>query len=140
MYKCHNYTLCRNTLELDNPSPLCTCCRLLFPDGQLTFHEHVNCPVCTEYTRGVCQPHCEHALCIGCFQHCYFNFTHHEPTFPYPEMEEEYYDDPFHQRWDTHYPFIYDYLVKWLEWDNALEESENTRDKDFLRKCPLCRQ
>lgn len=41
--------------------------------------------------RSVSQPNCEHTLCINCFKRCYYG--ENEPTFPYPDIEDEYYDD-----------------------------------------------
>ena len=48
-------------------------------------------------------------ICIECFKRCYYGDFSNEPTFPYPEIEDEYYDDMNNIKWELNYPLIKEY-------------------------------
>ena len=149
--KCKNYELCESVLPkwwFDcKGCYLCTNCDMMFGTwkneaagiyktgkGVLDVYDNVECPICLDMKRSVSQPNCEHTLCIDCFKRCYYG--ENEPTFPYPDIEDEYYDDSEHPKWDTEYPFIQIYNNEWEEWD----DKKNRNEEEHLQRCPLCRK
>lgn len=104
--------------------------------GILEIHDNLECPICLKEKRSISQPNCEHTVCIECFKRCYYGDD--EPTFPYPDIEDEYYED-FHNpkqnpKWDTDYPLIKIYNEEFTKW---IQKCEN---EEYLHKCPLCRK
>jgi hypothetical protein len=88
-------------------------------------------------------PKCDHKLCIDCFKRCYYGdddleAKENEPQFPYPDIEDEYYDDQDNSRWEIDYPLIEKYNKDWNEWDNNKQSKYNT--ENYLRMCTLCRK
>ena len=60
-----------------------------------------------------------------------------EPVFPYPDIEDEYYEDTENIKWKNEYPLIETYNINHKEWeDKKNEENENNK---HLLLCPLCR-
>lgn len=59
-----------------------------------------------------------------------------EPEFPYPDIQDEYYDDVDNTKWKDDYPLINIYNEEWNQWDDNRNE-QNEKDK-HLKKCPLC--
>lgn len=82
-------------------------------------------------------PRCEHSVCIECFKRCYYGSKENEPEFPYPEIEEEYDDDPENPKWNN-YPLIQIYNEEYDIWLD--EKEEKYLNEENLRKCPLCRK
>lgn len=138
--KCKNYTLCKSLLPTwwrnCNESYLCTNCDLMY--GELTFKK-IECPICFDYIHGVSQVKCDHFICVDCFKRCYYGDEdlENEPQFPYPELEEEYYQDMDHPKWKD-YPFIRIFHDEWIRWDNR--RVEQYEQEESLRHCPLCRK
>jgi hypothetical protein len=60
-----------------------------------------------------------------------------EPEFPYPDIEDEYDEDPENPKWKDEYPLIEKYITDWNKWDDNYEE-EYAKNNN-LRNCPLCR-
>jgi hypothetical protein len=106
--------------------------------GTLDFVDEIECPVCFENKEGVSHPNCDHFICIDCFKRCYYGDETGEPEFPYPELEDEYYDDRQNPKWETEYPLIRIYEEEWDNWENAKHE-KYSRERN-LRMCPLCRK
>ena len=152
--KCKNYIICECILPkwwFDcKGNYLCTDCHMRYGTwgngdnanvgkGVLDVNYNIECPICLEITKCVSQPRCNHSLCINCFKRCFGYITFEgEPTFPYSEIEDEYYDDPENSKWDIDYPLIKIYNEEWDKWDNAREEKYN--NESYLRQCPLCRK
>ena len=139
--QCKNYKVCGAVLPKwwwdCKGQYLCTNCDMLF--GELTFKAEIECLICFDYKQGVSQLKCDHFTCTDCFKRCYYGDedADNEPQFPYPEIEEDYYNDPDNIKWKA-YPFIHLYHEEWEKWDDArLEKYENEK---HLRKCPLCRK
>jgi hypothetical protein len=144
--KCKNYILCDAILPnwwfSCKGNYLCTNCHMMFGTWKSGNYNHIGkgilekiknkkCPIYLEFKDGVLLPRCNHSLCIICFKRCYYG--EEEPQFPYPNIEDEYYDDENNNKWNTNYPLIKEYLKnldKWKRWD----EEKN------LMKCPLCRK
>lgn len=149
---CNNYEICENIVPTwwnDNKcNNLCLNCQMLFGfwiehngrehigKGLLTFIDNIECPICLETKRCVSQPRCDHYCCIECFKRCYYG--REMPEFPYPEMENEYYEDmentnyDYNRKWDN-------YREKIDEYNKKCDIIENTNE-NHLRKCPLCRK
>ena len=89
------------------------------------------CPVCLETKECVTLLNCTHKQCVDCFKRCRFGGTPPpQPEFPYPELEDEYYDDSLAPKWKN------DTLVeKWLQdldkWD--AERSVEYQKEESLR-------
>ena len=143
--KCKNYELCNETLPdwwfSCKGSYLCTNCDMLFGTwgtktgkGILNFTDNLECPVCLETKRSIDQPNCEHTLCIKCFKRCYYGEELQEPPFPYPEVEDEYYDSPDDPKWKE-YPLIETHNIICEEM-----ELKKWEEQELLGKCPLCRK
>jgi hypothetical protein len=155
--KCKNYILCETVLPKDwvdmKGCYLCTGCDILFgtwgdPEngwgnngkGVLDVIENLDCMICLETKTGVSLPKCTHYICIDCFKRCYYGEPY--PPFPYPEIQEEYYDDTEQNdipnpKWATDYPLIVVYEEEWEICEN--KNSSRTLD-DHLSRCPLCRK
>jgi hypothetical protein len=138
--KCKNHKLCKSILPKwwwnSNECYLCTNCEMVF--GELTFKE-MECPICFDFKNGLSPLKCDHFICIDCFQRCYYGDEDkdNEPHFPYPELEEEYFNHPDLDKWN-HYPFIRIFHEEWIMWDEKrIEKYDN---EESLRKCPLCRK
>ena len=59
-----------------------------------------------------------------------------KPVFPYPDIEEEEYeDDPDNSKWDRDCPLIKIFQEKWNKWDDKIN-----LETYLLSKCPLCRK
>lgn len=148
--KCKNYELCGCILPewwFDcKGNYLCTNCHMLFGNwkghlgkGELEIIDDLECPICLENKRSIAQPRCEHTSCIECFKRIYYgnDDTENEPTFPYPNIEDEYYEDQDNPKWETDYPLIKIHNEEWNKWDD--EKNQKYEEELHLRKCPLCR-
>ena len=144
--KCKNYEVCDRVLGrwwFDCKGDyLCTSCDVTFGSKILTISadDNLECPVCLETAKGVTHLHCNHYVCISCFKRCYYGDNSGEPTFPYPEIENEYYEDtdPEGTKWVTQYPLISSYHDKWYEWID--KRNQRHLDEKYLRNCPICRK
>lgn len=143
--KCKNYELCKCV----NPKwwydfkghYLCIPCDLNYgtwgdPNGgvysigrgALEFTDDLDCSICLESRRSVSLPRCRHTLCIGCFMRYFYG-----PVFPYPDVLDEYKEDPEDPMWSSaEYPLIAEYLEQ-----VARAEGEQQLKRKL---CPLCRQ
>lgn len=141
--KCKNYEICEEVLPrwwFDcKKNYLCTNCHMLFK-GNLNISDNEECVICLEVKRCTDQPNCEHKICIQCFKRCYYGDEdlEHQPQFPYPEIEDEYYDDQDNPKWKTEYPLIESYNLEFDEWDDKREMKYEKEEN--LRKCPICRR
>lgn len=153
--KCKNYIVCECVLPkwwFDcKESYLCTNCDMMFgtwkgPDGKqhlgkgiLKLSNNLECPICLEVKECISQSKCNHSLCINCFKRCYYGYENNEnePEFPYPDIEDEYYDDTENIKWEN-YPLIELYNEEWNKWDDS--RNEKYEQEEHLRKCPLCRK
>jgi hypothetical protein len=149
--KCNNYELCECVLPKwwfeCKGNYLCTNCHMMFGTwgkcntgkGILEINDNLECPICLENKRSITQPNCEHRLCIECFKRCYYGDSdnENEPNFPYPDIEDEYYEDQNNQKWETDYPLIKIHNEEWNKWDN--EKNQKHENEKYLKKCPLCR-
>jgi hypothetical protein len=155
--KCKNHELCRAVLPKwwfeCKGHYLCINCHMMFGTwsnqkanvyktgkGVLDISDNIECPICLEKKRSISQPNCLHTLCIDCFKRCYYgdDVSENEPEFPYPDIEDDYYEDPRNPKWETEYPLIKIYNKDWSKWDN--ENYERYENEKALRKCPLCRK
>ena len=89
----------------------------------------------------IVQPDCSHAVCIPCFRRCRFDGPPriNEPQFPYPDKEDEYFDDIGNVPENPlfHDPLVLEYNRLWNQWDNDID-AQYAREEN-LRKCPICR-
>jgi len=146
--KCKNYELCEAVLPKwwynYKGQYLCTNCNMMFGTwgsqtgkGILEINDNLECPICLEVKRGISQPNCEHTVCIDCFKRCYYGDKSGEPQFPYPDIEDEYYNDQENPKWNIQYPLIKIYNDEYKKWDDNREEKYN--NEEHLRRCPFCR-
>ena len=141
--KCKNYILCESVLPkwwFDCKGRyLCTNCHMTTHNWILEKHDNVECPICLDEKIGISQPNCNHPLCINCFKRCYYGDygKDTEPIFPYPEIEDEYYDDTSNPKWDN-YPLIEIYHKNCDIWGKYIQEKN--KNEKHLSKCPLCRK
>jgi hypothetical protein len=147
--KCKNYKLCNAILPKwwfsCKNNYLCINCHIIFGTwkfnngkGILEFINNIECPICLEYKESVSQPNCNHFICIDCCKRCYYGDESGEPLFPYPDIEEEYYDDLDNPKWKIEYPLIDKYEKDYDIWDE--DKYINYEKETFLQKCPLCRK
>jgi hypothetical protein len=150
--KCKNYELCNELLskswwdEMGSHfgNFICVQCHMFFGTwgsggkGALPIIDDNECPICFEVQKGIVQPNCEHALCINCFKHCYYGELSPEPLFPYPNIQDEYYNDIDDnnnvQKWNDDYPLIKIYHIEWNKWNDSIIIDNN------LSRCSLCRK
>ena len=152
--KCKNYELCEAVLPKwwfeCKGNYLCTNCHMMFGTwgsgenshtgkGILEKSDNVECPICYKVERSISQPNCEHTVCIKCFKRCYYgdDDTENEPKFPYPDIEDEYYDNEENPKWDNDWPLIKKFNEDWNKWDD--EKNQKYENAEYLQKCPLCR-
>ena len=153
--KCKNYELCESVLPKwwfeTKGNYLCTDCHMMFGSwkyqgieyktgkGVLDISENIECPICLEVKRSISHPNCNHTLCIDCFKRCYYgeDDTENEPQFPYPDIEDEYYNNQENPKWNNDYPLIKQYNEDWNKWDDG--EQKKYENEKNLRICPLCR-
>lgn len=147
--KCKNYIICKEVLPnwwYDCKGHyICTNCDCMFGEwingkGVLDINNNTECPICLEINDCVKQAFCNHKLCIKCFKRCYYGDEMLEsmPIFPYPEIEDEYFNDENNEKWINEFPLIKKYNEKYDLWLDMKEEKYNN-DKN-LRKCPICRK
>ena len=151
--KCKNYEICNCILPkcwFDYKGKyLCQNCDMLFGTwlckptneqhigkGELPITDNLECPICLEKKRSVTQPRCDHTICIDCFKRCW-NYDNDPPTFPYPEIIDEWEIDENNPKWYSEYPLIKNFDEDWELWDTKNERREENEDN--LRKCPICR-
>jgi hypothetical protein len=152
--KCKNYELCKTILPRCEANYLCTNCHMMFGTwgnshngrGILETRNIIECPICLEHKKGISQPRCDHFICIDCFKRCYYGdiedeetMVKRQPIFPYPDIEEEYFENPKDPRWenDPRKELIDLYNEEFDNWEN--ENDEKYENEENLRKCPLCR-
>lgn len=140
--KCKNYIVC----EIVMPKwwfdckgcYLCMGC-LIDGFGILEVVSDSECPICLEVKECVSHPRCKHLSCISCFKRCYYGDKNRdgEPMFPYPDIEEEYFDGAENIKLEN-YPLIKLFNQEWNKWEDA--RLEKREQEEYLRKCPLCRK
>lgn len=146
--KCKNYELCCRILPdwwYDcKGCYLCIGCDVMFGPwcggkGILNIVDNHECPICLDNNiRSISFPKCNHMVCIDCFKKCWgFEVTMPpEPIFPYPELEEDYDEDPSNTKWDE-YPAILNFKYRSDLWAN--QRDRQIDETEHLRRCPLCR-
>jgi len=141
--KCINQIICDNILPKwwfeCKGSYLCSICDMMF--GKiLEVKDNIECIICLEIKKCIKQPMCDHSVCINCFKKCYYGDETNvgEPIFPYPDIEDEYYEDQENQKWDINYPLIKMYNEEFNIWDNI--KTKKYDNEEYLIKCPLCRK
>jgi len=139
--RCKNYELCGTVLPnwwvQCKGKYLCTNCDMHF--GKiLEKSDNVDCPICFENKRGFSLPKCSHCICMDCLKRCYHGDESGEPVFPYPDIENEYFEDTENPIWASDYPLISLYNENWDNWENNKQEKYDNEEN--LRKCPLCRK
>ena len=152
--KCKNYIICNSLLPKwwfnSKGNYLCGNCNMMFGTwkseeyeqfgkGILEISSNLKCPICLEIKDAISQPRCNHSLCISCFKRCYYGDENleDEPIFPYPEIENEYYNDINNIKWEN-YPLIKMYNEEWYKWNDV--KRENYEQEEYLRRCPICRK
>jgi hypothetical protein len=138
--KCKNHIVCGSVLPkwwFDcKASYLCINCDMMF--GTLKSKSISECPICLKIKECISQPRCDHSLCISCFKRCYYKDIEGEPIFPYPDIEDEYDDDPENIKWANDYPLIKIYYEEWNKWDD--KKTEKYENEKNLRICSICRK
>ena len=136
LIECPNYVLCNNKgpqWVLSCSNGICIDCDLTFGTwkggkGILETKLDIECCVCLEeHCLGISLPKCVHFICVICMKKRYF--PKHNPVFPkfpYPELEDEYDDDPDNEKW-TMYPLILQYQRIW----NTVETSMKGNMKEM---------
>ena len=142
--KCKNYIVCEEILPKwwfgCKGCYLCVGC-LINRFDILKIINNVECPICLEIKEGITQPRCDHSVCISCFKRCQYGDQNREgePIFPYPDIEDEYYDDSGNLKWgEGDYPLIKIFNYECNTWDD--ERIEKRENEEYLRNCPICRK
>lgn len=147
--KCKNFELCRGKIWEGIDCYLCLNCDIMYGTwksihgpkktgkGYLNFKDDIECPICFETKRGVDQANCEHYLCIQCFRNIYYKDFIEEPEYPYPDLNEEDYDDEKNPGWRNEYPLLKKFYEELDKYD---EEMEKANEHENLNICPLCRK
>lgn len=151
--KCKNYKLCDTILPKCwyeyKRMYLCINCHMMFGSwtggdgikregkGELDFFDNKECDICYNITLNVSYPNCNHSICINCFKRCFYGDYSNEPEFPYPEIEDEYDDEPDNLKWNN-YPLIEKWRIEWNKWEDI--RMENLDRDDNLRNCCICRK
>lgn len=143
--KCKNYEICEGTLT--GCRNMCIACLMMFGTrsnsthesyrtGKLDILDDLVCSACLETRRSVLLPTCSHTLCIRCFRNYYYNEDiddENEPIFPYPDIEEEYSNNPEDPKWEKYYPLIKIFNERWnIRGENQID--------DYLHRRPVCKK
>ena len=130
--KCKNFELCEEVLpewwfDCKN-NYLCTNCHMMFGTwgendgnigkGVLEISDNKECPICLEIKKGISYPRCNHTACIDCFRRSFYGDQSGEPLFPYPEIEDEYFEHPNLNKWNNEYPLINIYNEEYNRWND----------------------
>jgi len=137
--KCKNHELC-NVVLSNSYESICTRCSIMF-GKPLKTQNNIECPLCFECKKGVFYPKCKHSICIDCFKRCFYGdkCMEIEPVFPYPDIEDEYDEDPENIKWTClEYVLIGVYNTEWNNWDDT--RNEKYEKEKYLRMCALCRK
>jgi hypothetical protein len=144
--KCPNFELCGTKypeVDFDCHGGLCGSCNMTFGKwqggkGDLIFKSNTKCVWCDNITRCISFPKCDHYACIRCFKRVYGFFSINSPDFPYPKLENEYFegDDNVQNKFQKKYPEI-------KIWEDICCEiadlEEYIQDKfSKYKKCPKC--
>jgi hypothetical protein len=96
-------------------------------------------PICLDTNTAITRPTCEHhPICVSCFKRCYYGVRENEPKFPYPEVEDEYFDDQDNPKWESDYPLIRTYNKECSDLEDLREY--NYDNEQNLRTCHYCRK
>lgn len=141
--ECGNFFVCNNTAPrfiLNFNNGLCNDCCTKF--GAVLFKVYnIDCPVCLQIKElGSTNPRCIHVLCISCLKSIYWDDPNisefiNEPKFPYPSLENDYYENPGE--------FINDELIN--SWKKNFGSWNSNRinyifkNRKYLKRCPICR-
>jgi hypothetical protein len=143
--RCPNYIVCGESLPeyvLDSSDGLCINCDVFWGawrGGKKSLGEFpdTECPVCLEITTCVSQPKCNHHICPDCFKKCWFPSEPPQPKFPYPQDQEDEYDNnPDAEKWQDD-PLIKKYHTDFRNWEISCEIRYDSNKN--LRLCPICR-
>ena len=118
-------------------SKVCVYCTMA-PEQVPKIIDDITCRSCYKITHGIKDPNCNHTFCIECFKQCYHVSRKklHELVFPYPEIEDDYLNNPYDIKWDKHYPFIQEYYEQY----NKLEQDiEDKIQHNILNICLSCK-
>lgn len=138
--QCKNYKVCKEVLPnwwySCKKCYLCTNCDIAY-GTELTFLDCGECIICFNSSELVKELNCNHSRCIDCFIRCHYGEYEPEPPFPYPEIENEYFEDTDEEKWLIDYPLI----AKYREDDARWEQNKwiKYEAEQHLRLCPLCR-
>jgi hypothetical protein len=139
--KCPNLAVCGSIVPewlLLCKRGKCVQCDMSF-GKVLTFStEDEECPICLDTKPSVQLLNCGHMVCVDCFKRCWNGPVEPpQPPFPYPELEDEFDEDPMS------HPLNFDpRVIRWYRDMDAWEErrsAEYEREKSN-RQCPLCRK
>lgn len=132
---CYNSFVCNRICPLwclNIHGGTCINCAVSF--GKLYFNGTNECPVCLDNKDLIKLPNCSHAMCSDCFKRCYmYSDDINEPPFPYPDIEEEYFDNQDDPQWNQ-YPLIQRYHIDYDIW-----KSNVYHQRQQLSRCPICR-
>lgn len=138
--KCPNFLVCGSVGPkwfLDIHRGTCWTCRSK-NFRNLEFSED-ECPTCLDTKMCVKLLNCSHKQCVDCFRRCQWGRgqQYFGVMFPYPDLEDEYEDDPDNERWKND--------EKVQKWWRDCELAEVRRQMEYeteknLRCCPLCRK
>lgn len=153
--KCVNYEICETYLpewwEDCKGKWLCTNCDILFGTwgeenkgrGELEFYNNIECIICNDKGRGISYPSCNHIICKGCFKRVFYGDENEKdrPKFPYPEIEDEYFNEEYPERNPKWKEYIKE-IERWNEEDIKWEErwADKYEKEKYLRKCCICRK
>lgn len=137
--KCKNYKWCQTMIPNNyfENSKVCVYCTMA-PEQVPKIIDDITCRSCYKITHGIKDPNCNHTFCIECFKQCYHVSRKklHELVFPYPEIEDDYLNNPYDIKWDKHYPFIQEYYEQY----NKLEKDiEDKIQHNILNICLSCK-
>jgi hypothetical protein len=140
--KCKNYELCGTVLPKwwydCKGTYICTDCDI-DEFGVLEFLDDQKCPICMDRARSIKYPKCGHTACVSCFRRCFHGpkVGNHEPFFPYPKLEDAYFEDPNNEKWEREFPLIRDYNIAYNLYHDYRDARYET--EAYLRKCFVCR-
>ena len=158
---CPNEIVCKtgkiNKYLLNCTKGVCNTCFQNFKKELDILDKKDECPICLEQKNSfVKYPNCEHRICNICFRRCFLGEKmDKEPKFPYPEYENEWYTNNYHEyRVNLYGNFVSNPEPgkDWPQWAKDIFEDVINYDLEYqkwsskppdreenLKKCLYCR-
>lgn len=120
--KCKNFEICKTNITklwyFCSGSQICNTCYKSW--GELSITKNEKCSMCLKINKCVNMKNDE-KCCINCFNKTWRQGENNEPFVEdwYPNIEDEFFIDPYNKKWIIKYPMISDYFKEFKQWSDV---------------------